>query len=339
MRHLRKARRVGQRGAALLLAMVILTLVATLASGMVWQQWRAIQVESAERARTQASWLLTGALDWARLLLREDGRGLSGSSAKVDHLGEPWATPLGKTRMSTFLGTGDDSAGGIDAFLVGQIIDAQSRYNLSNLYTEVDAEGMVKEIEILKRLCEVIGLPVDIAPRIAIPLLRAAARRGEGGVPPGNMTSNDTEEDKLDSPIMPTTVDELVWLGIDPDVVRRLAPFVEILPGRTTVNLNTAGPEVLMAVLGGIDRSSAERIIQARRALSNGFESPLMALAQIPGGATIDAKHAGVNSIYFEVRGQLRYEETTVEQRSLVRREGTEVTIIRRERVRPESTP
>jgi general secretion pathway protein K len=54
--------------------MVIVTLVATLAAGMVWQQWRAIEVETAERARVQSSWLLDGALDWARLILREDAR-------------------------------------------------------------------------------------------------------------------------------------------------------------------------------------------------------------------------------------------------------------------------
>ena len=45
--------------------MIILTLVATLAAGMVWQQSRAVQVEAAERARVQAAWILTGALDWA----------------------------------------------------------------------------------------------------------------------------------------------------------------------------------------------------------------------------------------------------------------------------------
>ena len=41
--------------------MLILTLVATLASGMIWQQWRAIQTEGAERARTQSAWVLAGA--------------------------------------------------------------------------------------------------------------------------------------------------------------------------------------------------------------------------------------------------------------------------------------
>ena len=54
--------------------MIIVALVATLASSMVWQQWRAIQVEAAERARTQSAWVLSGALDWARLILREDAQ-------------------------------------------------------------------------------------------------------------------------------------------------------------------------------------------------------------------------------------------------------------------------
>jgi type II secretory pathway component PulK len=33
-----------QRGAALLMALIIVTLVSTLAAAMVWQQWRAVQV-------------------------------------------------------------------------------------------------------------------------------------------------------------------------------------------------------------------------------------------------------------------------------------------------------
>ena len=73
--------RCRQRGAALLTAMIIVALVATLAGSMVWQQWRAIQVEAAERARTQPAWILSGALDWARLILREDAK-----NGTVDHL-------------------------------------------------------------------------------------------------------------------------------------------------------------------------------------------------------------------------------------------------------------
>ena len=74
-----------ERGAALLVALLTVAMVATLAAAGLWQQWRAAEVESAERQRAQSSWVLSGALDWARLILREDG----GSSGNVDHLGEP----------------------------------------------------------------------------------------------------------------------------------------------------------------------------------------------------------------------------------------------------------
>ena len=96
------------RGAALLTAMIVVTLVATLASAMLWRQWRAVEVEEAERSRSQASWILSGALDWARLILREDRR-----AGGPDHLAEPWATPLAEARLSTFLAA--DSSNTADA--------------------------------------------------------------------------------------------------------------------------------------------------------------------------------------------------------------------------------
>ena len=39
------------RGAALLAAMLTVTLVATFAAAAMWQQWRAVEVETAERGR------------------------------------------------------------------------------------------------------------------------------------------------------------------------------------------------------------------------------------------------------------------------------------------------
>ena len=118
-----------QRGAALLTALIIVTLVVTLAGSMVWQQWRAVQVEAAERARTQSAWILNGALDWARLILREDRR-----AGGPDHLAEPWATPLAEARLSTFLAADSSSTeDATEAFLSGKISDAQARFNLNNV--------------------------------------------------------------------------------------------------------------------------------------------------------------------------------------------------------------
>ena len=87
-----------QRGAAILTAMLTVVLVATLASAMLWQQWRGVEVETAQRTRVQSAWILTGALDWARLILREDAR-----QGGADYLSEPWAVPLAPARLSTFL--------------------------------------------------------------------------------------------------------------------------------------------------------------------------------------------------------------------------------------------
>src|SRR5450830_730225 len=124
-----------QRGAAILLAMLTVVLVATMASAMLWQQWRAVEVESAQRTRVQSQWILTGALDWARLILREDAR--DGGS---DNLTEPWAVPLAPARLSTFLAAqqgqslvGEDTDPSQEAFLSGEIEDLQSRLNVSNL--------------------------------------------------------------------------------------------------------------------------------------------------------------------------------------------------------------
>ena len=60
-------------GAAMLTALFTVSLVAIFASQAFWQQWRSLEVETADRSRLQAGWLLAGVLDWARARLREDG--------------------------------------------------------------------------------------------------------------------------------------------------------------------------------------------------------------------------------------------------------------------------
>ena len=48
-----------QKGAALLVAMLTVALVATLSSAALWQQWRQVEIESAERGRSQTAWMMT----------------------------------------------------------------------------------------------------------------------------------------------------------------------------------------------------------------------------------------------------------------------------------------
>lgn len=324
--HPRRLPRVGRRnpsrGAALLLAMLILTLVATLASGMVWQQNRALQVEAAERARAQSLWILSGALDWARLILREDLRSSrSQGQPPIDSLDEPWATPLAESRLSTFLAADKDNntEGGPEAFISGTIVDAQSRWNLRRL---IGPDGKVVDAEFttLQQLCTQANLPSDIANRLADGLMGTWAVLQTG-----------TEVVVRDPLLAPQRMADLAWLGIEPEWLDRLSQFVDILPVPTPVNVNTASREVLAAAIDGMDLGSAERLVQARQ--RNPFNTIDEVKALLSEAQLRDPARVSVTSNWFTVTGRLRLDDRAVEERSLIERRGNQVLVVRRERL------
>ncbi len=309
-----RLQRPGQGGAALLTALLIVVLVSSLASAMVWRQYRAVQIEAADRARAQSAWILQGALDWARLILREDAR--SKAREPVDHLGEVWAVPLAEARLSTFLAAergqgGGDAGDGPEAFLSGSIEDAQSRYNLRHLLAGDEVPPL--ELRTLQRLCEGAGLPSDTAITLARQLRAAHA-------------SDST--DSPQTPLRPGRVEQLVWLGLSRDTVQRLLPLVTLLPVPTPVNLNTAPREVIAALFDGMDLAAAERLVKGRQS------APLKDInetkAFLPEGVEISAQRAAVQSDFFEVTGRLRLDDRLQEQRSLVQRRGLEVLVLQR---------
>jgi len=315
-----------ERGAALLTAMVIVTLVATLAAGMVWQQWRAVQVEAAERARAQSQWILTGAIDWARLILREDAR-----TGGADHLGEPWAVPLAEAKMSTFLAADKDNTDDApEAFLSGLITDAQSRYNLRNLIEATPGPGGTAEAEqkVLERLLQLSGGRGELASVIANGLRQAA--------PPvvaasGAATAVSATNARDDAPLLPERLDQLVWLGVDAETLARLEPYLTLLPVRTAINANTAPKEVLAAVIPGADLSTAERLVQARQ--RKYFRTIDDVRSLLPQGTVVTDDRVSTSSRFFEVRGRLRLDDRIVEERVLVERRNLEIVPLRRQRV------
>jgi len=298
------------------MAMLTVALVATFATAALWQQWRSIEVEGAERARVQSEWILTGALDWARLLLREDGR-----SGGPDHLGEPWAVPLQEARLSSFLAAQNNNASTdtgpdvLDAFLSGQVIDLQSFLNVTNLVDAGAGKLSEPDLESFARLFELLQLPSGQLEAMA-ENLRLALAPGGG-----------------ERPLVPQQVDQLVWLGLAPQTVAALRPYVTILPTRTPVNLNTASAEVIYASMPGIGMAEAQRLVSARQGTP--FRSVADA-SRILGGeaAAIPPGQAnvGVASRFFEVQARLRLDQLVVEERSVVQRDGVDVRVLLRER-------
>ena len=306
-----------QRGAALLAALITVTLVATLAAAALWRQWRGVEVEAAERARVQSAWLLTGALDWSRLILSGDYSEDERKRQMVDHLGEPWAVPLAEARLSTFLAAGESSSDTYrDAFLSGEVTDLQSRLNVMNL-TVGDANGRQEAYLRFQRLFELLNLRnAELA--LLRDNLQRAADAMKAAAPDGN-----------DAPLLPRRFDQLAWLGLSPESLQVLRPYLTVLPlegsAATKVNVNTAPAPVLVAALG-LNPADAQRLVGERE--RDFFKDLADARLQ-----RADTAWAGVNSSFFEVRGRLRLDDVALEEVSVVRRTGrNRVSTLWRER-------
>jgi len=297
------------RGAAVVTALLIVTLAVVVVSGLLWRQQ--VQIRSVENQRlvAQAAWIERAAVDWARLILRDDLR-----RSNVDHLGEPWAVPIAETRLSDFLGAAlrTDRAGET-SFLSGRILDAQARFNLRNLVTTsaganggisvtIDAAGLAA----YRRLLRVLGLNQGLAEATARYLLEAE-RAGAGRA----------------APRPPDSLADLMAIpGYEPDMLPVLEPFVDLLPDRTPVNANTADPEVLAAVIDKLPLDRARELVRQRdRAYFNNvgdLQTQLRAIAPQADAGVGTALET--RSHYFLIYGLIRHERAVRMQVSLVRR-------------------
>ena len=297
--------------------MLTLTLVASLAAGALWQQWRWIEVESAERTRSQAGWILIGALDWARLILREDAR-----AGGADHLAEPWAVTLQEARLSSFLAADKNNTAltseedPLELFLAGQIEDMQGRLNLSNLADN----GTLSEPALLAfgKLFELLNLPPRELQTLAENMRFAS-----------DTSANNRSAALAALPMQ--RADDVLRMGLTSQTWSRLRPFVALLPVRTPININTASAQVLYASIPTLEMDAAQRLVAQRQ--RQHFRSLSEAGQFMPDIAfqVVDAQHA-VATRYFEVRGRLRMAGMVVQERSLVVRDGLEVKTLWRER-------
>jgi general secretion pathway protein K len=303
-----------QSGAALLAAMLTVTLVATFAAAAMWQQWRSVEVEAADRSRVQSAWILNGALDWARLILREDF-----NADRTDHLAEPWAVPLQEARLSTFLAADPsnnaDTGDADNVFLSGEIGDLQSRLNVATLVQAGSIQA--KSLENFQRLFDILGLPQDQLARMAENLRFAS----------------DISVDNRNAaraPLMPQRLEQLAWLGVPRETIAALGPYATVLPSASTkVNINTAPAEVLYAVGRNLSLADAKRLVVERERQHFRNVADATKLAQ---GALFDLTQASVDSQFFEIRGRLRLEQVVIEERSVVQRVGPTVRTLQRER-------
>jgi general secretion pathway protein K len=331
-RKVRTAASHRQAGAAILTAMLTVVLVTTLAATALWQQWRGIEIEAAQRTRVQSAWVLTGALDWARLILREDAR-----KGGADHLAEPWAVPLEEARLSTFLATDRSDAlaaeASQEAFLSGRIIDLQSRLNVSNLL--LDGKVHAPSLLAFRRLFELLGLSDrELAALVSNLKLAQGDAVARGPAIAASAAPANEPVFATNAPLLPQDLAQLTWLGLSPRSLALLQPFVTVLPVRTPVNLNTAPVEVVYACIEAFELADAHRLVTARTVT---HLTTLDDAAKVGGNpaALFDAAQHSVGTRFFEILGRLQVAQDVVVERTLVQREGLEVRVQWRRRGNP----
>lgn len=284
-----------ERGAAVVMAMLVVAVTAALVAGVFWRQNVVARQAENELSYAQAKWLIRGAIDWAGIILREDAR-----TSSVDHFGEPWAVPLADTHLNQ-----DD--GRDPVYLAGEIRDEQAKFNLRNLVGPAGVNA--RELAVLRRLLVLVGAREGLADPVVERVLTAMP--SEGG--------------RKQTTIGLVAIDDLLGLGdIGADVVEQLRPFVTVLPQPTPVNANTAPAEVLAARFENLALADARRLVASRdRAFFKDRSDVLSRIAELKLQAG-DAEIA-VATRFFSVTGTVSYRRARLQAQALLRREANRV--------------
>ena len=303
----------GQRGVAVVTALLLTTLAITIVTSLFWQQQ--VQVRSIEnqRLQLQKQWVLRGAMDWAALILREDAK-----HSSVDNLDEPWAVSLAETRLDQYIENEHADIDISDAALSGGISDAQARYNLTNLCPD----GIINPVEVavFARLLEHVKLDPALsqatADAMALTLKKPEASIAGSDRQPGPQAMKLAQwEDLLAVP------------GFSPEILYRLKDFVIFLPRATPVNINTATAEVLAAMVDSLSLADASALVTNRNTAS--FRDIADFKNRLSGRSQFSlASNPSVTTNYFLVNGKVRMSRAELEMQGLVERNGTSTKLI-----------
>ena len=289
------------QGAALILAIMVVALASTVAVFMAAQQslWSQQAGNLASRAQTNA--LSHAAIEWSRGVLAEDAR-----TSSADHLGEPWASRLAVLPIET-------------ATLSGAIEDQQARFNLNNLIH--NGSDSASDIALFKRLLSQLNLPQDLLNPLLDWLDTDDSLRSPGGAEDAFYLLADPPYRCANQALL--TVDELYRVrGFNRTVIDRLKPFVTALPQRSTINVNTAPREILMALLPDFSETDISTVLENRK--SAFFKDKQDFRARLPQAAlNLNDEAYDVASHYFSVAVSTRTNRAASSYQALLARPTT----------------
>ncbi|MET0026577.1 MAG: type II secretion system minor pseudopilin GspK [Candidatus Thiodiazotropha sp.] len=241
--------RAQQQGVALITAIVIVAMASIAAVAMTHQMQLSIRRTSNILAADQGYYLTLGSEAWSRGMLIRDLKDDAGKG--YDGLDEDWAKELPATPVE---------GGEVQALTT----DLQGRFNLNNLYLEEEADTQAKErvatfLAQFQRLLVLLELPESIA--------QATQDWMDGDI---NTLFPDGAEDltyltqepayRTANGLMGSATELRLIKGVDAETYDKLVPHVVALPEKTALNVNTADPLVLQALVPGLSEADVEQL-------------------------------------------------------------------------------
>ena len=288
-----------QRGAAVLVAMLVVAIAALAASSFMFRsqvEWR--RFENLSRM-DQAQSVLRAAQQWGATVLLDDAR-----NSSVDHRGEAWATRLPPVEAENYR-------------ISGLMEDQEGRFNLNNLVAngEIDPQ----QLAIFVRLLSALRLPESLAGAVADWIDADDLPFNANSVDSPYYASLQTPYRATNQPLI--NINELLRVkDMDRNTLAMLRPFVTVLPTRTPINVNTASPEVLVALVQGLSSEEAYSMVAKReRTYYRNITDFQQAL---PSGTTAPASGISVSSQYFLVQARASNERLSIGNQALYRRVG-----------------
>lgn len=182
--------------------------------------------------------------------------------------------------------------------LAGEIRDEQALFNLNSLMRSGTIDP--RQLAALRRLVSALGLSLQLADAIAAAMASGRAL---------------------------TDIGELAAVrGVNPAALERLQRYATVLPRATPVNVNTAPPEVLAAVVEGLSVAEAQAL--ARRMAAEPVRRREEFQARLREGLTLDAESVSVASQFFVVYGRAKVGGADLRMQALLQRTGTALPAI-----------
>jgi general secretion pathway protein K len=244
--------RADERGVALLLALLVLTILTALILEFDAEARREYRAAAAFRDDYKAEMLTRAAVQAARAVLQQDLLRERMTGQKYDGPTDIWAMPIKNYAIG-------------DGFLNAQIQDETGKLNLNDLASASGStEVQQKKVTRVKRLFELLRVTptlvdalIDWMDQDDVPQPAGAESLYYQSLRPPYRSAN--------SPL-PGLGDLRLIKGFTPEIIERISPYVTVFPqeGGAPMNVNTADPIVLQTLDPGVTQSVALEIVQGR---------------------------------------------------------------------------